>query len=84
MQNSFNLMYRWATNLSEVPLVDALKRVMDYVQGEQVLLKYPTFPRLAVSSWNVYLKQQGVTAFKASSKLLAKYKNKQVCPSPYL
>jgi hypothetical protein len=79
MQNSFNLMYRWATNVSTVSLVDALKRVMDYVQSEHVLQKCPEFPRLTTNSWNVYLKQQGVTAFHASSKLLAKYKNKQVC-----
>jgi hypothetical protein len=84
MQNSFNNMYRWATALSEVPLVDALKRVMEYVQSEEVLLKYPAFPRLAVSSWNVYLKQQGVTAFHASSKFKATYRNKQVCSLPYL
>jgi hypothetical protein len=67
MQNSFNHMYRWATNLSEVSLVDALKRVMEYVQSEQVLLKYPAFPRLPNSSWNIYLKQQGVAAIHASS-----------------
>ena len=74
-------MYRWATVLSDVPLVDALKRVMDYVQSEQVLPKYQGFPRLAASSWNVYLKQQGVTAFHASNKLKNKYKNKEVCHS---
>jgi hypothetical protein len=77
MQSSFNQMYRWATNVSEVSLVDALKRVMDYVQGEQVLHKYPGFLRKAASSWNIYVKQQGVLP-NASGKLMAKYKNKQV------
>lgn len=75
MQTSFVIFYRWASSLSEIPLTDALKRVIDYVQGDHILQKYPGYPKRPASKWNFYLQSQGLNPFKSGEMDRINYKN---------
>uniref|UniRef100_A0A914GV81 Uncharacterized protein n=1 Tax=Globodera rostochiensis TaxID=31243 RepID=A0A914GV81_GLORO len=76
-QHSFLHYYRWATALSEVSLFKALQTVMDYVQGEQMVLRHPNFPKRPSSAFTRFAQLTGVNVFKTNGKTSADYKNDQ-------
>uniref|UniRef100_A0A914KZ90 Uncharacterized protein n=1 Tax=Meloidogyne incognita TaxID=6306 RepID=A0A914KZ90_MELIC len=59
LQACFVQFYRWATLMSEVPMTEAVKKVMDFVQTDHILQRYPEFPKLK-SLWHIFINKCGV------------------------
>ncbi|KAF7633210.1 hypothetical protein Mgra_00007401 [Meloidogyne graminicola] len=79
LQACFVQFYRWSTLLTEVPLTEALKKVMEFVQSEHILQRFPEFPKTK-SLWSIYLTKCGVDSskiFVKNNNLRENFKNKQ-------
>uniref|UniRef100_A0A914LYN1 Uncharacterized protein n=2 Tax=Meloidogyne TaxID=189290 RepID=A0A914LYN1_MELIC len=59
LQTCFVQFYRWATLMSEVPMTEAIRKVMDFVQTDHILQRYPEFPKLK-SLWHIFINKCGV------------------------
>ncbi|KAL7077538.1 hypothetical protein ACQ4LE_003139 [Meloidogyne hapla] len=70
LQIGFVQFYRWATAMPEVPLTEAIKKVMEFVQTDHILQRYPEFPKLK-SLWSIYINKCGID----STQLFAKNNN---------
>jgi hypothetical protein len=81
LQAAFVNFYRWSTLPAEVSLVDAIKKVMDFVQSEQILHRFPDFPKVK-SLWAIFLNKCGARQdqlFGKNNSFRAKFKDKNVC-----
>nr|CAD2135541.1 unnamed protein product [Meloidogyne enterolobii]CAD2176546.1 unnamed protein product [Meloidogyne enterolobii]CAD2200805.1 unnamed protein product [Meloidogyne enterolobii] len=45
--------------MSEVPMTEAIRKVMDFVQTDHILQRYPEFPKLK-SLWHIFINKCGV------------------------
>ncbi|CAK5010362.1 unnamed protein product [Meloidogyne enterolobii] len=81
LQACFVQFYRWATLMSEVPMAEALKKVMDFVQTDHILQRYPEFPKLK-SLWHIFINKCGVDQaqlFGKNNNLRDTFRDKDVC-----
>nr|CAD2176544.1 unnamed protein product [Meloidogyne enterolobii] len=76
LQTCFVQFYRWATLMSEVPMTEAIKKVMDFVQTDHILQRYPEFPKLQ-SLWSIFInKSDPAQLFAKNDNLRETFKDK--------
>uniref|UniRef100_A0A915MWA8 Uncharacterized protein n=1 Tax=Meloidogyne javanica TaxID=6303 RepID=A0A915MWA8_MELJA len=76
LQTCFVQFYRWATLMSEVPMTEAIKKVMDFAQTDHVLQRHPEFPKLQ-SLWSIFInKSDSAQLFAKNDNLREIFKDK--------
>uniref|UniRef100_A0A915N6T1 Peptidase metallopeptidase domain-containing protein n=1 Tax=Meloidogyne javanica TaxID=6303 RepID=A0A915N6T1_MELJA len=76
LQTCFVQFYRWATLMSEVPMTEAIRKVMDFVQTDHILQRYPEFPKLQ-SLWSIFInKSDPAQLFAKNDNLRETFKDK--------
>jgi len=65
--------------MSEVPMTEAIKKVMDFAQTDHVLQRHPEFPKLQ-SLWSIFInKSDSAQLFAKNDNLREIFKDKTVC-----